>query len=200
MVSSVVPLQSTERFSINSAFFVGGLHIEKSFLAVIGSWLEGSGWDEALVKSGITTPGRSEGILKSTHIKRARYAHEMSLMALNIVLFDQFNFESDGQSYTEWMQNKRRASPQFQYWITVMELEAMLLQFVRCLRSAEFDDYIEIMEQMCPWYLATDHTHYGRWLPIFVSDLKRLRDNHPEVHQQFLRGHFIEKATEIFPA
>lgn len=173
------------------------MHIEKSFLAVIGSWLEGSGWEDALVKSGITTPGRCEGILKSTHIKRARYAHEVSLAALNIVLFEQFKSEteSDDHSYYEWIKDKKRASPQFQYWITVMELEAILLQFVKCLRTAAIDNIINVLEEMCPWYLVTDHTHYGRWLPTLVSTLKQLLEKHPDVYKEFKRGHFTSRKT-----
>lgn len=109
--------------------FIGGLHIEKSFLAVIGTWLEGSGWEDALVKSGITTPGRAEGLLKSEHIKRARYAHEVSIVALNILLLETFESDEDTEDrdYFEWIETKRQQSPQFQYWITAMELEAILL-------------------------------------------------------------------------
>lgn len=166
-------------------------------MAVIGTWLEGSGWDEALVKSGITTPGRCEGILKSSYIKRARYAHEVTLAALNIVLFEQFkrDTECDDHDYFQWIENKRRTSPQFQYWITVMELEAILLQFVKCLRTADIDQYVKVLEQMCPWYLVTDHTHYGRWLPIFLSDLKRLPEKHPPTYQEFNKGHFTSRRT-----
>lgn len=166
-------------------------------MAVIGTWLQGSGWDEALVKSGITTPGRCEGILKSADIKRARYAHEVSLAALNIVLFEQFesDTETDDHDYFQWIKNKRRTSPQFQYWIVVMELESILLQFVKCLRNADIDEYVKVVEQMCPWYLVTDHGHYGRWLPVFLSDLKRLPEKHPATYKEFKRGHFTSRKT-----
>lgn len=143
-----------------AVFFAGGLHIEKSFLSVIGTWLEGSGWCEALVTSGITTSGRSEGVLKSTHIKRARYAHEVSLAALNIVLFENSESESAGENYAEYVETQRQTSPQFHYWITAMELESLLLQFVKSIRNAEFNEQVAILEEMCPWYLLTDHTHY----------------------------------------
>lgn len=161
---------------------------------MIGTWLEGSGWEEALVKAGITTPGRCEGILKSAHIKRARYAHEVSLTALNIVLFEQFKNESESDNYFQWIEEKR-SSPQFEYWITVMRLQSILLQFVKCLRTADIDGYIKVLDEMSPWYLVTDHTHYGRWLPIQISDLKRLPERHPETYKQFQQGHFTSRKT-----
>lgn len=177
--------------------FIGGLHIEKSFLAVIGTWLEGSGWEDALVKSGITTPGRAEGLLKSDHIKRARYAHEVSLVALNILLFEIYECDEDNEAieYQEWIEIKRKESPQFEYWITAMELQAILLQFVKSLRTGDIDKYVPILESMCPWYLVTDHTHYGRWLPILIADLKKLPTKHPQIYQEFKKGHFTSRQT-----
>lgn len=54
---------------------------------------------------------------------------------------------------------------------------------------------MKISEQMCPWYLVTDHTHYGRWLPIFVADMKQLKEKHPHTYEQFKRGHFTSRKT-----
>ena len=39
---------------------MGGLHIEMSFVAVIGEWLKGSGWLTLITKSGIITEGRAD--------------------------------------------------------------------------------------------------------------------------------------------
>lgn len=166
-------------------------------MAVIGTWLEGSGWEEALAKANIATPGRCEGIIKSSHIKRARYAHEVSLTALNIVLFEEFKNDPDGSGseYFQWIDKKRKESVQFEYWVTVMELEAILLQFIKSVRNADFEEYVKILEQMCPWYLVTNHTHYGRWLPTLVADMKKLPEKHPEVYQQFKQGHFTSRKT-----
>lgn len=166
-------------------------------MAVIGTWLEGSGWEEMVVKCGLTTSGRAEGLLKSDHIKRARYAHEVSLAALNILLFEHFEVDENAadSEYCQWIETKRRQSAQFQYWITTMELQAILLQFVKSLRTGDFDEYILVLESMCPWYLVTDHTHYGRWLPVFVANMKQLPTTNPQVYQQFKKGHFTSRQT-----
>jgi hypothetical protein len=52
---------------------LGGLRIEMAFESAIGTWLEGSGWTDNLVEATVTTAGRTEGILKASHVKRCRY-------------------------------------------------------------------------------------------------------------------------------
>ena len=53
-----------------------------AFQSVIGDWLEGSGWTEVYSQSGISTPGRINSFLKSSHVKRNRYAHQVTLHVL----------------------------------------------------------------------------------------------------------------------
>ena len=36
---------------------------------------------------------------------------------------------------------------------------------------------------------ALDHTHYSRWLPVFLEDLKKL-DKNEAIYQNFLQGFF----------
>ena len=45
---------------------MGGLHIEMSFLAAIGKWLEGSGWTSVKTTGGVTTEGRAIGLEKGS--------------------------------------------------------------------------------------------------------------------------------------
>ena len=57
---------------------IGGLLIELAVLKAIGSWLLGSGWTEAIAQAGITTTGRAESLVTSTHITRTRYVHQVT--------------------------------------------------------------------------------------------------------------------------
>ena len=65
---------------------MGGLHIEMATIAMLGTWLNGSGWVEVLVNYGVTTQGRGNAALKCFHVKRARYLHQVTTVALNILL------------------------------------------------------------------------------------------------------------------
>lgn len=167
-----------------------------SFIAVIGTWLTGSGWNEVIVSAGISTPGKTLGILKGSHVKRCRYAHEVTLVALNTLL--RKSYENDGdkvesEPFDEWIKRKRDSIPQFQFWVTTMELEALLLLFVKSIRESNFEDFILILEKLCPWYFLLDHVNYARWLPI--RDLKLLLIRHPDIHAQFKAGNFTARKT-----
>ena len=55
-----------------------GLLIELAVLKAMGSWLLGSGWTEAIAQAEITTTGRAESLVTSTHIRRTRYVHQFT--------------------------------------------------------------------------------------------------------------------------
>ena len=51
---------------------MGGLHIEMAAQAQVGKLLAGSGIENILVESGVTTPGRVQSFLSCSHMKRTR--------------------------------------------------------------------------------------------------------------------------------
>ena len=40
------------------------------------------------------------------------------------------------------------------------------------------------------------HIHYSRWLPVFINDLKMLKDLHPMVREEYAKGHFTFNKTK----
>ena len=46
----------------------GGLHIEMAVLKMLGDWLKGSGWVQALVRADITTPSTADSYLQAAHV------------------------------------------------------------------------------------------------------------------------------------
>lgn len=70
-----------------------------------------------------------------------------------------------------------------------------MLTFVRSIRSGDFALYLESIEQLLPYVFALDHTHYSRWLPVHVRDMRNLEKDHPMVHQEFLVGKFVVTKT-----
>ena len=72
-----------------------------------------------------------------------------------------------------------------------MRLEAILLSFVRSLRQANFELYIESLKKLAPWMFALDHINYVRWLPIHLRDMLLLKHKHPEICAAFQDGGFV---------
>ena len=156
-----------------------GLHIEMAFLSTIGDLLDGSGWTSILAEAGVTTPGKADALLKSSHVKRAMYAHTVTCSTLWTLLHQAFEAyrEEDPQplSFEDWCIRQRESHPQFDYWYTVWKVELLLLVFVRSLREGNFHLYLSSLSALAPCFFALDHTHYSRWLPVHVRDMVTLR-------------------------
>ena len=184
---------------------LGGLHTEMATLQMIGHWLCGSGWVQCLVQSGIATAGVAESFLSSAHVKRTRYAHTVTAAALYVNLRQSYlwycNSLTDGQaqSFDEWRAECAKCSAQFQYWSTVLDLELLLLSFVRSLRCGNFHLYVECLQKLAPWFFACDHTNYARWLPVHIRDMLSLQESHPAIYEQFVNGNFtVSKSQRNF--
>jgi len=62
---------------------MGALHIEMMLLNILGKWLVNSGWADTLVQAGVTSKGIAETCSTFCHVKRARFAHEITIVVLH---------------------------------------------------------------------------------------------------------------------
>ncbi|XP_063544202.1 uncharacterized protein LOC134752421 [Cydia strobilella] len=149
---------------------MGGLHIEMAALRLIGQWLSGSGWVEALVQANVTTQGRSESMLTASHVTRTRYAHQVTAAALYYLQKEAYQAQLDvGDeaqgpliTFGEWRLEKCASTPQFKYWDLVLNLELMILQ----------------------------------WLSVHLRDLVNLEKMHPDLLKHFEKGQFVARKTD----
>ena len=103
--------------------------------------------------------------------------------------------------FETWCNCKNSSIPQFKYWCLVLELELLALQFVRSLREADFQLYIQCLGQLVPWMFALDHTNYSRWLPIHIKDMVQLEERVPSIYEEFNAGNFVvRKSNHVFSA
>ena len=84
----------------------------------------------------------------------------------------------------------------FKYWFKLYELELILLRFVKSLRTLDSELFVSSLEKIVPWMFSMDHIHYPRWLPVFINDLKMLKDLHPMVGEEYAKGHFTFNKTK----
>ena len=175
---------------------MGALHIEMATLNMLGDWLEGSGWVEVLIEAQIHSPGRAESVLSGTHVKRSRYVHQVTCAALHLLLVSAYRNSSTDVPIEEWITARRSSSAQFNYWLTVIELETLLLMLVRSIREGDIHMFVRSLEDIAPWMFALDHVHYARWLPVFINDLKLLPVKHPSIFKEFLKGKFTFQKTK----
>lgn len=97
---------------------MGSLHIEMAFINTLGDWLEGCEWVDILALAEIETPGTAESLLSGGHVKRSRYAHQVSAASLSLLLRRAWNAHNNAVllSFPEWVSLRCNASAQFKYW------------------------------------------------------------------------------------
>ena len=181
----------------------GGLHIEMAALKIVGDWLQGSGWVQALVQAEVTSAGTADSFLRASHVSRTRRAHQVTAAALFTLQKNAYNHYIDQLGDTgieqlefdDWCQQKAETCPQFHYWATVLELELTLLVYVRSLRQASFAMYVDALTELAVWFHALDHTNYARWIPVHLRDMVELPTTHPEIAEEFRAGNFTVRKT-----
>ena len=180
----------------------GGLQPEMVALKMLGNWLHGSGWVEALVQANISSPGTAESFLKAGHVCRTRRAHQVTAASLNILQHRAYKNYCQAQTdqvpiaFDAWCNQRSEDIPQFQYWSIVLELELLLLVFVRSLREGSFPMYLDSLTELAKWFHAMDHTHYARWIPVHLKDMTELPVTHPDVAKAFMEGKFTVQKTK----
>jgi len=187
---------------------LGGLHIEMAALKTIGEWLQESGWVQALVQAEITSAGTADSFLQASHVSQTRRA-QVTAAALYTLQQHAYNHYIDqlGDARTEqlefadWCQQKAVTCPQFHYWVTVLQLELMVLVYVRSLRQASFAMYVDALRELAVSFHALYHTNYGRWIPVHLRDMVELLTTHPEIAEEFRGGYFtVQKTNRQFSA
>lgn len=146
----------------------------------------------------------------------------MSACALNVLRKKAFEEDKKKPSDTwekgfeEWVQARKIAHPQFMYWSLALELELLVLEFVRSIREGKvlsnlihrenndftniylgnFPVYVQVLGKLIPWMFVLDLSNYSRWLPVHIRDLLELERKHPSLHAEFLKGLFVVQKTE----
>lgn len=180
---------------------MGALHIEDKMHQMIGKLLRDSGWSNILTQAQVLTSGRAQSVLDEHHIKRTRYAHQVSVMGLYLLRQRSYsNYSSSVQGPAEslemWAARCRTDNPMFMFWSTVMDLELLMCRFIRSLREGDFLLYIQVCDELCSWFHVMDHTNYARWLPVHVRDMVQLPHKHPQLYTEFLKGNFVVQKSD----
>ena len=135
--------------------------------------------------------GREDALLKASHVARTRRTHQISASALHILLqkaYSQSHTNERLDYFDEWVKNHSQLSPTFQYWCLILELELLMLVFVRAIREGNFILYLDVLEKLVVWMFALDKPNYSRWLSVHIRDMSSLEKAHPSLYADFLQG------------
>lgn len=98
-------------------------------------------------------------------------------------------------SFEEWRCARSNLFPQFKYWNIALNIELIILQFVRSIRKGDFTLYVDSLRRLVPWFFALDHINYARWLSVHIRDLANLGKMHPKLLEHFNAGLFVARTS-----
>ena len=100
-------------------------------------------------------------------------------------------------NFKDWSERQGKNHPQFRYWDQALQLELLLLKYIKSLRIGDFQLYIKTTQKMAPWLFSLDHHNYARWLPVHIRDMVKLKDSHPDLCNEFeVNGNFVVKKSD----
>lgn len=169
--------------------------------SISGHWLEESGWTYLLTLSTVVTAGKANAMLNaSSNIMLCRYLHQVTacvLYKLRKKAYDAFKLREGSEDITEqqWITTSEKA-PLFKYWNLTLQIELILLEFVKSIRSGDFNLYVQSLRSITPWMFALNHHNYARWLPIHIRTMINLP---VDIKSHFLAGRFsVQKTNRKF--
>jgi len=164
--------------------------------------LEDSGWVEALVQAKVAYAGIADSFIKVSHVTHMRYAHQITASSLYILLGKSYNLyiESLGsteqqESFEIWSNRCRQESPQFQYWHTALQLELLVLTYVKSLRTVDFhctkNTLCNLLHGFSVWTILIMLGGYQSILETWLICV-----THPAIALEFNKGYFTVHKTE----
>lgn len=191
---------------------LGALHIKYKLQQMIGKLLKVSGWSNILTQAQVLTSGRAQSVFAEHHIKRTRYAHQVSVMGLYMLRQKSYStyysiVQGPPESLETWAERRRSDNPcscsgqQPWSWSSscVGSSGTGSGQVHQALREGDFRLYVQVCDELCSWFHVMDHTNYARWLPVHVRDMVQLSSKHPQIYTEILNGNFVvQRSPHMF--
>ncbi|XP_041473700.1 uncharacterized protein LOC121422610 [Lytechinus variegatus] len=188
--------ETLQKKSINDWVSWSAYHADMQ-QALLGDWLEDSGWKNALTQANIANYA---SFIWASHVTKTLHTLLQQAYTSDCTEDDGSNSQPawpDDEGFHMWCKRRAQSSVHFDYWLKTLSLEILLLVYIRSLREGNFDLYVQSLTQLMPWIFAlhVDHTNYARCLSVHIRDMMNLADKHPDVLAEFRSGKFVVHKT-----
>ena len=105
------------------------------------------------------------------------------------------------QMWNEFLEYLRRDNGQMSaFWMSYIQIVGdVLLGLIRASREGNWLLHLYAVRMMIPWCFAYDKINYARYLPVYYAQMTNLPAEHPDVHQNFMEGHFSVQLSDESP-
>ena len=77
-----------------------------------------------------------------------------------------------------------------QYWFGYIRMVQLYHQFIRSIRIGDLELYTFCLERLSNYFFTFNHLNYARWLVRYHDNIFKLKNIHPQIHENFLKGCF----------
>jgi hypothetical protein len=113
---------------------------------------------------------------------------------LNIVSdFDTWEHEILQNKYSDYLDAREKmkaGEPLQKFWMSFLEMVELLLNTIYVNRAGNWELLLECIRNILPYTFAYDNINYARYLTAMLGDMLQLPEDFPEVHEEFMNGHF----------
>lgn len=94
----------------------------------------------------------------------------------------------------EAMQDKRTAK----LWLQYLEMVEILLTFIKSERTGNWQLSLEMCHRMLPFLAAAGHNNYAKSLHLYLQNMQKLQETHPEVYKHFEEGFHVVRRSDRY--
>ena len=69
------------------------------------------------------------------------------------------SYDENPLSLEAWCSHSAELYPQFKFWLLILQMKLTVLIYIRAIREAVFDLYVDALTQIVPWFFALGHAN-----------------------------------------
>lgn len=83
-------------------------------------------------------------------------------------------------------------------WIQYTDMIQLLRSFIRSERTGNWKLHLITLKKMLPYFAAAGHNHYAKCVYLYLQQMLRLYDTHPEAYEIFMNGDYIIRRSDRY--
>ena len=87
----------------------------------------------------------------------------------------------------------KNMSEMCQYWERFLEIVSILKALIAADREGDWQAHLQVMQNLLPVFRECDSINYLRYAFWYVEEMRKLPQDHPEIYEKFIQGHFVVK-------
>ena len=83
-------------------------------------------------------------------------------------------------------------------WLQYLDMVSILQMFIKAERMANWKLHLQTVQDMLPYFAASDHSLYAKSAYVYLEIMLRLSETHPDAHRKFMEGYHVVRRSDRF--